>query len=99
MAPNTSGVAFKDAYLSYELCLMALDIAKRYLRPGGNFVAKTFQGEEVETSKKELRQYFNKVEHYVPPATREGSKELYLVAIGCVIPAKEGMTDCVQQAP
>ncbi|MBI2341852.1 MAG: RlmE family RNA methyltransferase, partial [Deltaproteobacteria bacterium] len=23
MAPNTSGVAFKDAYLSYELCLKA----------------------------------------------------------------------------
>jgi len=80
MAPNTSGVAFKDAYLSYELCLMALDVAKKMLKPGGNFVAKIFQGEEVENFKKELQSCFKKVEHYIPPATREGSKELYLVA-------------------
>lgn len=87
MAPNTSGVAFKDAYLSYELCLMALDIAKKMLKPGGNFVAKIFQGEEVENFKKELRACFKKVEHYIPPATREGSKELYLVAIGYKSPS------------
>jgi 23S rRNA (uridine2552-2'-O)-methyltransferase len=80
MAPNTSGVAFKDAYLSYELCMMALDVAKKLLKPGGCLVAKIFQGDEVEGFKKELRACFKKVGHYVPPATREGSKELYLVA-------------------
>jgi len=82
MAPNTSGVAFKDAYLSYELCDTALDAAKKLLKPNGNFVAKIFQGEEVEVFKKELKSCFKRVEHYVPPATREGSKELYLVALG-----------------
>jgi 23S rRNA (uridine2552-2'-O)-methyltransferase len=82
MAPNTSGVKFKDSFLSYELCLMALDTAKVLLRPGGNFVAKIFQGEEVEQFKKDLKGHFARVEHYVPPATREGSKELYLVAVG-----------------
>ncbi len=87
MAPNTSGVAFKDAYLSFELCMMALDVAKKHLKPGGNFVAKIFQGEEVENFKKELRACFKKVEHYIPLATREGSKELYLVATGYKSPS------------
>jgi len=82
MAPNTSGVRFRDSCLSYELCLMALDVTKALLRTGGNFVAKIFQGEDVESFKKDLRGLFVKVEHYVPPATREGSKELYLVAKG-----------------
>lgn len=82
MAPNTSGVAFKDAYLSYELCMMALETAKVLLKDSGNFVSKIFQGEEVEGFKKELKKYFSKVDTYVPPATREASKELYIVAKG-----------------
>lgn len=82
MAPNTSGVAFKDCYLSYELCCMALDVAKKILKPNGNFAAKIFQGQEVETFKRDLRALFKKVEQYTPPATRQSSKEIYLVALG-----------------
>lgn len=81
MAPNTSGVAFKDCYLSYELNCMALRTAQKMLKKGGNFVTKIFQGKEVETFKKNLRKCFKNVEVYIPPATRQMSKELYLVAI------------------
>ena len=82
MAPNTSGVAFKDCFLSYELCTMALDTAKKMLKPNGNFAAKIFQGKEVEEFKRDLRACFQKVAQYLPPATREGSKEIYIVATG-----------------
>lgn len=82
MAPNTSGVAFKDCFLSYELCTMALDTAKRMLKPNGNFAAKIFQGKEVEDFKRDLRACFQKVAQYLPPATREGSKEIYIAAMG-----------------
>ena len=82
MAPNTSGLAFKDCYLSYELCMMALEVAQKILKENGNFVAKIFQGKELDDFRLELRKYFKKVNTYAPPATREGSKELYLVGIG-----------------
>ena len=82
MAPNTSGVQFKDAYLSYELCSKALEIAGDILKDGGNFVAKIFQGREADAFKKEMKKVFNGVEAYIPPATRISSKEFYLVGIG-----------------
>ncbi|MBI2342339.1 MAG: 50S rRNA methyltransferase, partial [Deltaproteobacteria bacterium] len=82
MAPNTSGVAFKDAYLSYELCLKALEAAETLLKSGGNFIAKIFQGKEVDDFRRELRRHFSKIETYIPPATRVTSKEIYLIAIG-----------------
>jgi len=82
MAPNTSGVAFRDCFLSYELCTMALDTAKKMLKEGGNFAAKIFQGKEAEDFKRDLREHFKKVSQYLPPATREGSKEIYIVALG-----------------
>jgi 23S rRNA (uridine2552-2'-O)-methyltransferase len=84
MAPNTSGVSFKDSYLSYELDVQALEVAKKYLKEGGNFVAKIFQGEEVDVFRKELRTAFKKVETYIPDATRQGSKELYLIGLGFI---------------
>jgi 23S rRNA (uridine2552-2'-O)-methyltransferase len=82
MAPNTSGVAFKDAYLSYELCLKAYEVAKSLLKQGGNLVSKIFQGKEVEDFRREIRPHFSKIETYIPPATRATSKEIYLIAIG-----------------
>lgn len=84
MAPNTSGVAFRDAYLSYELCMLALEAAQKHLKKGGNFVCKIFQGKETEDLKKALRKNFTKVHAYVPPATRQTSKEFYLVATGII---------------
>ena len=82
MAPNTSGVAFKDCYLSYELCVSALDVAKKVLKEGGNFVTKIFQGQELNKFRLELKKNFEKVESYIPPATRQASKEQYLIGKG-----------------
>lgn len=82
MAPNTSGVQFKDAYLSYELCSKALEIAGNILKKGGNFITKIFQGREADDFKKEMKRVFNRVEAYIPAATRISSKEFYLIGLG-----------------
>lgn len=87
MAPNTSGVKFKDAYLSYELALSALDVAKALLKEGGNFVAKVFPGEEFQKFKKELQKNFERVVQYRPEATRKTSNEIYLIGIKFLAPA------------
>lgn len=82
MAPNTSGVIFRDSYLSFELSTKALEVAKNVLKNNGNFVCKIFQGGEVGDFRKEADKNFKKVVIYIPPATRESSKELYVVGIG-----------------
>lgn len=82
MSPNLSGIQFADAYRSYELAMLALDMCRRLLRPGGNFVVKIFPGEEFEGYVKTLKQSFRRVERIVPEATRSTSSERYLVALG-----------------
>lgn len=82
MAPSTSGVKFRDSYLSYELALTALEVAEKILKPGGNFVVKIFPGEEFAGFKKELQKHFRGVVQYRPEATRKTSIEVYLVGTG-----------------
>ena len=82
MAPSTSGIKFKDSYLSYQLAAKAFDISKEILKKGGNFVTKIFPGEDFAGFKKELSVYFKTVHQHRPEATRKSSTEVYLVCKG-----------------
>jgi 23S rRNA (uridine2552-2'-O)-methyltransferase len=82
MSPNLSGIAFADAYRSYELALAALEFTRGILKPGGNFVVKIFPGEEFADYVKELKGSFGSVKTVAPDATRKTSPERYLVAKG-----------------
>jgi 23S rRNA (uridine2552-2'-O)-methyltransferase len=82
MSPDISGIAFADAYRSYELSLTALEFASRMLKPGGNFVVKIFPGEEFAAYVAELKRRFTNVKSVIPEATRKTSSERYLVAQG-----------------
>ena len=73
---------FRDSYLSYELSLVALDIARELLKSGGNFVTKIFPGDEFAQFKKKLSGDFKRVAQYRPQATRKSSTEIYLIGIG-----------------
>ena len=46
MAPKTTGVRLQDQMRSFELCVLALETAERFLKPGGHFVAKLFHSDE-----------------------------------------------------
>src|SRR2546425_1107194 len=59
----------------------ALDLARKALRPGGRFVAKTFQGDGYRGFLREVAEDFGTVKGYVTPATSPGSSETYVVAI------------------
>src|SRR3989338_4725148 len=56
VAPKTGGNM--DAYMSYLLSSRAYEIAKRFLRPGGNFLCKIFMGPEFESFLSEVRKDF-----------------------------------------
>jgi len=82
MAPATTGVGLADHVASVELCDRALDLASRWLRPGGHFVCKVFQGEDEPALRKRIQAVFKKLKGVRPKGTRSQSKEIFLVAQG-----------------
>ena len=80
MAPNISGIKGVDQPRSMNLAELALDMARRVLKPGGNFVCKVFQGEGFDAFVVDARKSFKKVRVMKPKASRAGSREVYLVA-------------------
>lgn len=82
IAPNISGIDSADQASSMYLVELALDMARRVLKPRGNFVAKVFQGSGSDAYLKELRKSFEKVSIRKPAASRSRSREIYVVAKG-----------------
>ncbi|RVB21800.1 23S rRNA methyltransferase, partial [Mesorhizobium sp. M7A.F.Ca.CA.001.07.2.1] len=63
-----------------HLCEVAADFALSVLKPGGHFLAKTFQGGAENELLSMLKKNFRSVHHVKPPASRDESVELYLLA-------------------
>jgi 23S rRNA (uridine2552-2'-O)-methyltransferase len=82
MAPNMSGTPEVDMPKAMFLCELALDLAARILKPGGNFVIKIFQGEGFDAYVKDARQKFDKVQMIKPDSSRGSSREQYMLAWG-----------------
>lgn len=82
MAPDTTGIRATDQARSAALVEEALGRAERLLAPGGSFVAKIFQGPDVEVIRKRMRQRFSEVALLKPEGSRAQSTELYLVGKG-----------------
>jgi 23S rRNA (uridine2552-2'-O)-methyltransferase len=82
MAPNMSGMAAVDQPRAMYLVELALDMARRVLRPGGSFVAKVFHGEGFDPLFRDARESFDKVLTRKPGASRPRSREVYLVGKG-----------------
>ncbi len=81
MSPRISGAYATDHARSVELVGRALDVAREVLAEGGVFVAKVFEGDLLPEIESRLRRDFGEVHRSKPRASREGSSELYLVAL------------------
>ena len=82
MAPNMSGTPEVDMPKAMFLCELALDLAERILKPGGNFVIKIFQGEGFDVYLKDARRKFDKIQMIKPDSSRDSSREQYMLAWG-----------------
>jgi len=80
IAPNITGTRVVDQPRSMYLVELALDLARRVLKPGGSFVCKVFQGEGIDEFVIDTRNSFERVKVMKPKASRAGSREVYLVA-------------------
>jgi len=81
MAPHTSGIQFRDAYLSFKLAETAIDSLPDLLKNGGNVLIKIFEGDEFKSFLDRVRHSFERVFITRPDSTRKGSKEIYVVGI------------------
>ncbi len=82
MAPNTLGHRRTDHLRIVLLIEAAAAFAIEYLKPGGAFVAKAFQGGETAEVIRTLKAHFTEVNHVKPKASRTDSSEVFLVATG-----------------
>lgn len=82
LAPNFSGIRIADSARSFELAELARDFAVEWLRPDGAFLVKVFEGAELPDFRASLRQSFRQVAVRKPEASRQDSREIYLLARG-----------------
>lgn len=80
IAPNLSGNKMIDQPRVMYLAELALAFAQDYLKPQGKFLIKLFQGSEFESYVKQVREVFKTVAIRKPKASRDRSREVYLLA-------------------
>lgn len=82
MSPNVSGIKLSDQARSMHLAELALEFAIERLNPGGSLLVKVFQGYEFDQFLLSMRAGFDRVIIRKPKASRDRSKELYLLGSG-----------------
>lgn len=81
MAPALSGIDVVDQPRSMHLAELALDMARRVLKPGGGALIKVFQGSGFQELIQAARTEFERVRLVKPKASRARSPEIYLLAM------------------
>ena len=80
LAPDTSGIKDVDQWRSIELNNMVLAVADDFLVPGGWCVIKVLRGSDFdEWYRDELKPRFKKLKVVVAKASRDRSREVYVV--------------------
>lgn len=82
MAPNISGVRATDQARWAHLSELAVEFAGNHLNPGGALLIKCFQGAGVDELRRELGHLFDSVVVRKPEASRDRSREFFLLARG-----------------
>jgi 23S rRNA (uridine2552-2'-O)-methyltransferase len=79
MAAPATGHKKTDQLKITYLCEIAIDFARRTLKPGGHFLAKVLRGGTENELLALLKRDFGQVAHIKPPASRADSAELYVM--------------------
>ena len=79
LAGNVSGNWDLDSDRQLYLASLALSTAKKFLKKEGNFVTKVFRGANLKEFEDEIKDEFEFIKHWRPPATRKTSAEEYII--------------------
>ncbi len=88
-APSTSGNRLLDTRRSLDLARQILELALKWLKPGGNFTVKVFQGGDELIILEQMKKEFKEVKKLKPKAVRKESFEYYLIGLGRNAPQAE----------
>ncbi|MBS0319513.1 MAG: RlmE family RNA methyltransferase [Proteobacteria bacterium] len=89
MAPNLSGIEPVDQARGVHLAELALEFAIGWLKPGGDFAVKMFQGEGFDAFKRQVEGHFAKAYVRKPKASRDRSREVFVVGKGLEAAARD----------
>ena len=79
VSPELSGNYSMDQARSVHLSTMALELAVKVLRKGGNFVTKVFEGEDIDELSGRVAASFGTLKRHHPRASRAQSSEVYVI--------------------
>lgn len=82
MSPNITGIKAVDQANLLHLAELALELAVQVLRKDGALLIKLFQGEGVDAYRTLLKEHFSRILTRKPSASRDNSREFYLLARG-----------------
>ena len=82
MAPNLSGIEAADSARIASLVELALEFARRHMKPQGALVVKLFHGGGYGQLVKLFKDSFKMVKPIKPKASRDKSAETFLVGVG-----------------
>ena len=82
MSPNLSGIDTVDQARAVHLADLALEFAVAWLQPGGDFAVKAFQGSGLDAFERDVQGHFAKTYIRKPKASRDRSREVFIVAKG-----------------
>jgi 23S rRNA (uridine2552-2'-O)-methyltransferase len=82
MAPNLSGVALADSARIEHVCELAIDFAVNHLKPNGALIVKIFHGSSYSGIVHQMKQVFKTVAPRKPKASRDRSRETFLLCRG-----------------
>ncbi len=82
MLPNVTGIPGVDQANAAELTLTAIEFCREAMKPGGVFVVKVFQGEAFTELLACMKETFQTVVTRKPEASRDESRETYLLGRG-----------------
>ena len=81
IAPNISGVTIVDDRNMIDLLEIELSIVDKTLVKGGDYLAKCFQGDSLEHLVLNLKERFKSIKRIKPLASRNISKEIYVLGL------------------
>ena len=82
LSPNLSGLSAIDQPRMMALAEATLELADTLLKPKGGILLKVFQGSGFSEFHRTLQQRFDKVQTRKPDASRDESREIYLLGRG-----------------
>ncbi|OIQ18483.1 MAG: hypothetical protein BM556_09515 [Bacteriovorax sp. MedPE-SWde] len=82
MAPNTTGIRSVDQQRSFNLIEQVFYHLPVFLKDGGNFVIKVFDGHEAQVFLKSQKSIFKEFHFLKPKSTRSVSKEFFVIGKG-----------------